>query len=310
MTDLTTSPFRPDPVSPRHVFDVDDLSAAEVLRILDLAANVGGTPVLDRRAVALIFEKPSTRTRASTEVAVTQLGGHPLVFSPNELGLDERETVEDVTRALASYVAAIGARVHDDSILERMASVATCPIFNLLSRDAHPCQTLADLKTIRDHFGTLDGVIVAWIGDPNNVLNSLLAAAPLVGLEVRVASPIGYEPPSRLARTARALLTTSPGEAARGADVVMTDTFTSMGWEDEASDRERVFSDYGVDETLMALASREAIFLHCLPAHRGHEVTAKVIDGPQSRVWAQARNRLGTIRALLGVLLETERGAC
>jgi ornithine carbamoyltransferase len=278
---------------------VDDLSASELSAVLALASVEPAPPVLAGKGVALVFEKPSARTRNSSEVAVFQLGGHPVTIRGEEVGFDVRETVEDITLTLAQYHAAVGARVFDHKVLERMAAVSPVPIINLLSDVAHPCQALADLLTIQQKFGTLSGRTVAWVGDGNNVCRSLLLAAGLTGMSMRVACPPGYEP------DIAAAVTHDPAEAVAGADVVCTDVWTSMGQEEEQARRRRDFAGFTVDERLMALAAPGAVFLHCLPAHRGEEVTAGVIDGPASLVWPQAQNRMHSIRGLLLWLFET-----
>jgi len=284
----------------RHFLEIDDLSATELAMVLDLSeqpiANLPKT--LAGQGVALLFEKPSARTRNSTEMAVVQLGGHPVTIRGEEVGLDVRESVEDVTRTLACYHGAIAARVYEHSKLERMAAVSPVPVVNLLSDQTHPIQVLADLLTIRQAFGGLSGRTLAYIGDGNNMAHALALAGPLVGMKVRVASPAGYE-----LRGTDAELTSDPVAAVAGADVVYTDVWTSMGQEAEAAARNKAFAGFRVDDALMSHAAPTAIFLHCLPAHREQEVTASVIDGPQSRVWPQAENRMHVARGLLSFLL-------
>jgi len=279
----------------RHFLEVDDLSAAELATVLDLAGLPGPPQVLAGKGVALLFEKPSARTRNSTEVAVFQLGGHPLTMRGEEVGIDTRETAEDLTRTLACYHAAIAARVFDHAHLERMAAVSTVPVINLLSDRGHPCQALADLVTLRDRWGRLEGRTLAWVGDGNNVCQSLIRAAALTGMRVRVATPDGYAPEPAGA----AVLTHDPAEAVKGADAVFTDVWASMGQEQEAVERRDKFAGFVVDDALMAQAQPDALFLHCLPAHRDEEVSASVVDGPQSVVWPEAENRLHAIRGLL-----------
>jgi ornithine carbamoyltransferase len=288
----------------RHFLEVDDLSSDELSAVLGLAELQPAPQVLSGRGVALLFEKPSARTRNSGEMATFQLGGHPVAIRNEEVGLDERETVEDVALTLGQYHAAIGARVFDHKVLERLAAASPVPVINLLSDLAHPCQALADLLTLRQHFGDLTGHTVAWIGDGNNVCRSLLLGASLSGLSVRVASPPGYEADPAAVGVARdrgatVVLTNDPSTAVEGVDAVCTDVWTSMGQEEEASDRRAAFARYTVDERLMSQAASDAVFLHCLPAHRGEEVTAGVIDGPHSLVWSQARNRMHAFRGLL-----------
>jgi ornithine carbamoyltransferase len=237
-------------------------------------------------------------------MAVVALGGHPVTIRADEVGLGEREPVEDVTRVLARYHRLVGARVFDHSVLEAMAKVDEVPVVNLLSDFAHPCQALADLLTLKQRWGKLEGRTLAWIGDGNNVARSLTIACGLAGIGVRLACPAGHEVDPVVLDTARAqgvevLSTASPAEAAKGADAVYTDVWVSMGQEAAAKAREDAFSRYRVDSEVMSLAAPGAVFLHCLPAHRGMEVTAEVIDGPSSVVWDQAENRLHATRGLL-----------
>ncbi|HZQ85404.1 MAG TPA: ornithine carbamoyltransferase, partial [Acidimicrobiales bacterium] len=283
----------------RHFLEVDDLTPDELTRVLDLAEQSSPPQVLARKGVALLFEKPSARTRNSTEVAVIELGGHPVTMRGEEVGLDTRETTEDLTRTLACYHAAIAARVFAHSHLERMAAVSTVPVVNLLSDQSHPCQALADLLTLRQRWGSLEGRTLAWVGDGNNVCQSLIRASALAGMQLRVATPDGYEP----APAGAAVLGHDPAEAVKGADAVFTDVWASMGQETEAVERRDAFAGFMVDDELMAQAKPDALFLHCLPAHRGEEVAASVVDGPQSVVWQEAANRLHAIRGLFLFLL-------
>lgn len=283
----------------RHFIDVDDLGPSEVTAVLDLAEQSKPAHVLSGKSVALLFEKPSNRTRVSMETAAIELGGHPISLRSDDVGLDTREPADDVARSLSCYCAVIGARVFDHGTVERLAAAATVPVINLLSDEAHPCQVLADLLTLRQRFGALEGLTVGWVGDGNNVCRSLMAAAPLVGMTVRVASPRGFEPPAFDLERSGVELTHEPTFAVDGADAVYTDVWTSMGQEEEAAARRRAFAGFTVDDTLMALAKPEAVFLHCLPAHRGEEVTSEVLDGPRSIVWQQAANRVHSQRGLL-----------
>jgi ornithine carbamoyltransferase len=281
----------------RHLLEVDDLSRDELAAVLALAADPHPPQVLAGRGAALLFEKPSARTRNSMEMAVVQLGGHPVTIRDEEVGLDTRETVEDVTRILQSYHAVIAARVHDHGMLERMAAVARVPVLNMLSDRGHPLQ-------VQQLLGDPTGRRLAYVGDGNNVCRSLVLAAGLVGMEVAVATPAGYEPgPDDVARFrdagVEALVTGKPEEAVEGADVVYTDAWYSMGQEAEANERRPVFRPYQVDGRLMARAAPGAVFLHCLPAHRGDEVTDEVLDSPASKVWRQAENRMHAARGLL-----------
>ncbi len=293
----------------RHLLEIDDLSADELVEVLDRAEAADLAPVLSGRGMALVFEKPSARTRNSMEMAVVQLGGHPVVIRGDEVGLDVRESVEDVTRTLACYHAAIGARVFEHAKVERMAALDAVPVVNLLSDAGHPLQALADLLTIRQELGAFEGRIVTYVGDGNNVCRSLVLAAGAVGMQVRVASPPAYTlAPVDLDRIRLAgvepELFDRADVAVAGADVVYTDVWTSMGQETQADGRRRAFEGFGVDDRLLARAEPKAIFLHCLPAHRGEEVAASVVDGPQSRVWLQAANRMHAARGLLSWLLE------
>ena len=293
----------------RHFLDVDDLEPGELARILNLATDPNPAQVLAGKGAALLFEKPSARTRSATEMAVVQLGGHALYITGAEVGLDERESVEDVTRTLACYNAVIGARVFAHSTVERMAAAGAVPIVNLLSDHAHPTQAVADLLTVRAALGHLEGLALAYVGDANNVARSLAYAAGLSGMAVRIASPEGYGFSESALRRMRGrgcepVQVTNPVQAVRGAHVVYTDVWASMGQEQEADKRREDFAGFTVNRALMARAASDALFLHCLPAHRGEEVEAAVIDGPQSRVWLQAANRMHAARGLLLWLME------
>jgi len=297
---------------PRDFLEVDDLEPATLAALLERAETWKHAPdripaVLTGRGVAMLFEKPSARTRASTEMATATLGGHPVYLREEEVGLGTRETVEDVARTLAGYCTILCARVFDHATLEAMADAVDAPVVNLLSDRAHPCQALADLLTLRELYGSLDGRRLAYVGDGNNVAASLAFAAALCGLELTIASPAGYTLEDELVERARNLggtieLFTDPYDAVRDVDAVYTDVWTSMGQEEEQSRRRAAFAGYTVDTELMAAAGPDARFLHCLPAHRGEEVSADVIDGPQSAVWQQAANRMHATRALLAEL--------
>ena len=293
----------------RHLLEIDDLSVDELLTVLALAEEPAPPQVLAGQGMALIFEKPSARTRNSMEMAVVQLGGHPVTIRGDEVALDVRESVEDVTRTLACYHAAIGARVFDHAKVERMAAVDEVPIVNLLSDDGHPMQALADLLTMRQHLGSLEGRSLAYVGDGNNVGRSLALAAGMVGMDVRIATPPGYvmrpEDIDRIhAAGIQPLFTHRADEAVAGADVVYTDVWTSMGQEAEAEKRRTAFEGFTVDDVLLDRAAPSAVFLHCLPAHRGEEVTGLVADGPRSLIWAQAKNRMHAARGLLVWIME------
>ncbi len=288
----------------RHFLDVDDLDRNELLQVLDLAEFLNPLPVLAGQGVALLFEKASLRTRVAMEMAVVQLGGHPIALRDAEVGVDSREPAEDVARVLSGYCGALAARVYSHERLERLAAEATVPVVNLLSDDAHPCQAVADVLTLRQHFGRLEGLRIAYVGDGNNVCRSLMKAAVLVGASIRVATPPGYEPPPLVGDGASGVeVGNDPAAAADGADAVYTDVWASMGQEAEADLRRGAFAGFTVDAAVMAAAASPAVFLHCLPAHRGEEVAADVIDGPQSVVWQQATNRVHAHRGLLLWLL-------
>ena len=286
----------------RHLLRLADLTAQDLRAILDLSVEPA-EPVLSGKGVALYFEKPSARTRNSMELAVVQLGGHPVYLQPQELGIGTRETVEDVTRTLACFHRIIAARVFDHELLNGMAAVGAAPVVNMLSGTDHPLQALADLLTIRQLCGRIESVKVAYVGDgDNNVARSLAHACVMLGAELTVASPNGYglsDAPDGVRQTEDAQ------EAVDFADIVYTDVWVSMGQERERDERLAALSAYRVDEALMARAP-SAHLLHCLPAHRGEEVTAGVIDGPQSAVWHQAENRMHSARGALRWILQQD----
>jgi ornithine carbamoyltransferase len=295
-----------------HFLEIDDLDAEGLERVLARAEAwkrepSAVPPLLAGKGAALLFEKPSARTRSSTEMAVFTLGGHPIYIRPEEVGLGVRESVEDVARTLAAYTALLMARVFDHGTLEAMAAAVDVPVVNLLSDRAHPCQALADILTLRERLGTLEGRRLAFVGDGNNVAASLAYAAALCGLEFVVASPPGYELDEYVVEAARNLggnvvVSNDPCESAKGADAVYTDVWTSMGQEEETEQRKAAFTGFQVDAALMELAGPDAVVMHCLPAHRGEEITAEVIDGPASVVWPQAANRMDAARALIAEL--------
>ena len=299
----------------RHFLDITDLSARDLGSVMNLAqveiASLG-RPLSDK-GVALIFEKPSNRTRHSMEMAVVQLGGHPIFTRGEEVGFDQRETVEDVTRIMAGYHHVIAARVFEHSILQRMAAVSSVPIINMLSDHSHPLQALADLLTMRQELGELRNKTVAWIGDYNNVARSLVEACALDGMHIRLGCPDGYGANeielSRIASLGASSVEqfSSAHTAATGAHAVHTDVFVSMGQEAETAKRMIDFKEFCVDAMVMANADKQAIFMHCLPAHRGVEVTSEVIDGAQSRVVTQAHNRMHAARGLLAHLMGVTR---
>jgi ornithine carbamoyltransferase len=298
----------------RHVLDVDDLAADELGEVLTRAERGDhGTP-LAGRGVALLFSKPSLRTRHSSEMAVIQLGGHPISVRPDEIGVNDRETPQDIARVLAGYHCLLGARVTGHDVLEDLAEPDAVPVVNLLSDAAHPCQAVADLLTMRQVLGGLAGRTVAWIGDYNNVARSLARGAALTGMAVRLGCPEGYGPSDEeverlgVLGAAAVEVVHRPHDAAKGADAVHTDVWTSMGFEAEADARNRAFEGFIVDDSVLAAAADGAVFLHCLPAHRGEEVAASVIDGPASVVIQQAHNRLHSFRGLAWWLFEVNGG--
>jgi ornithine carbamoyltransferase len=300
----------------RHLLEIDDLAPDELAQVLDRCSSAHPVQVLQGRGAALIFEKPSNRTRNSTEMAIVELGGHPIYLKPDEVDIDGRESAEDVARTLACYHSVIAARVFDHTVLERMASVSPIPVVNLLSDLSHPLQAIADLLTIRAEFGAdLSGRVLTWVGDYSNVARSLALAAAMSSMAVRFACPAGYAPDgAELERFAAAgapdvSSDLDPRRQVEGAHVVVTDAWYSMGQEEEAAQRRPIFLPYRVDADLMAAAAPDAIFLHCLPAHRGEEVTDDVLDGRRSRVWIEAANRLAAARgALEWLVIASEAG--
>ena len=292
----------------RSFLEVDDLTVKELNRVIDLCIDANPPKVLEGEGVALVFQKPSNRTRNSMEMAIHQLGGHPVYIRGEELGFDKRESVEDVISTLSGYYKCVAARVFDHEILERMAQVELCPIINLLSDTGHPMQALADVVTMVKEFGDLNGKILSFIGDGNNVFRSLAMGAGMLGAEIRFAGPSDYCL-SDLDKDRLAAVGVEVDEfafaqdAVEGSNVVYTDVWTSMGQESEIEERKKAFEAFTVDSSLMDSASSDAVFLHCLPAHRGEEVTGEVIDGPKSRVWNQSENRMHAARGLLAWLL-------
>ncbi len=301
-----------------HFIRINDASTSDLRRILELAADlrrqreagVPHAPVLEGKTLAMLLEKPSLRTRISFQVAVRELGGAVISLRPDEVGLGQREAVADAARVLGGMVHGVIARVIRHSTLEEMAQHAGIPVINALSDQSHPCQALADALTMMDEFGPeLTGRTVAFIGDGNNVARSLATISARLGMRFILASPQGYELPDEAFEEIRARqgdarleLVRSPREAVRDADVIYTDTWVSMGQEKEAEKRRRAFEGFQVNEQLLALAPPHAIVMHCLPAHRNVEITDAVIDGPRSRVFVQAHNRLHAQKGLLGVL--------
>jgi len=307
-------------VNEKNLLTLAEMNPSDLEAVLDLSARLKrgrqvrlGSNALNGRSVALIFEKPSTRTRVSFQVAIEELGGHTVSLSSNELQLGRGETVEDTGKVLSRYVHCIMARVNKHEDLVRLAKASQVPVINGLSDLYHPVQILADLLTLKEHKGKLRGLKVAWVGDGDNVCNSWAFGAALSGIQFVAATPEGYEPPAEVIKEANTMaratggsiaLVTDPAAAVSGADCVMTDTFVSMGFEEEKARRNKAFlPKYQVTKELMARAKSDAVFEHCLPAHRGEEVTADVIDSPQSIVFDEAENRMHTTKALLCFLM-------
>jgi ornithine carbamoyltransferase len=295
----------------RHFLAIPDFSKPELLAVFDLAARMKRGDYREKplagKTLGMIFAKSSTRTRVSFEVGAFQLGGHALFLSARDIQLGRGEPIRDTARVLSRYLDGIMIRTYDHSDIEELARYGSVPVINGLTDLLHPCQVMADLLTVRETLGGWDGKIVAWVGDGNNMANSWINAAGSLGFELRLACPKGYEPDAEIlernrART-RITLTTDPEEAVHGAHVVNTDVWASMGQEEEQVERARAFQGYIVDERLMNIASPKAIFLHCLPAHRGEEVSEAVIEGKQSRVWDQAENRLHVQKAIMAFLM-------
>jgi ornithine carbamoyltransferase len=299
----------------RDFLAIPDFSSAELESLFALADSMrAGTYTkkpLAGQTLAMIFMKASTRTRVSFEVGTYQLGGHALFLSPRDVQLGRGEPISDTAKVLSRYVNGIMIRTFAHADVEALAKDATIPVINGLTDLLHPCQVLADILTVRQQLGSITGRKVAWIGDGNNMANSWINAAYVLGFELSLACPEGYDPdPALVARAqtrAKVTVARDPAAAAGGADVVTTDVWASMGQEEEQAIREKAFRGFCVDAALMARASKNAIFLHCLPAHRGEEVTADVIDGPQSRVWDEAENRLHIQKAIMAVLMGGEK---
>jgi ornithine carbamoyltransferase len=296
----------------RHFLAIPDFSKPELLALFDLAARMKRGDYREKplqgKTLGMIFAKSSTRTRVSFEVGAFQLGGHALFLSSRDIQLGRGEPIRDTARVLSRYLDGIMIRTYDHADVEELARYGSIPVINGLTDLLHPCQVLADLLTIREALGGWDGKVVSWIGDGNNMANSWINAAGSLGFELRLACPSGYEPNAdilqRNAKKARITVTHDPKEAARGAHVINTDVWASMGQEEEQDKRARAFQGYMVDERLMKGADPGAIFLHCLPAHRGEEVAEEVIEGPHSRMWDQAENRLHVQKAIMATLME------
>jgi ornithine carbamoyltransferase len=301
-------------MSARHFLAIPDFSRAELQQLFDLAGRMKRGEYRERplagKTLGMIFAKSSTRTRVSFEVGAFQLGGHALFLSSRDIQLGRGEPIRDTARVLSRYLDGIMIRTYDHADVEELARYASIPVINGLTDLLHPCQVLADLLTVRETLGGWEGKTVAWIGDGNNMANSWINAAGSLGFELRLACPENYRPDAEiLARNQKLTgitLTADPREAARGAHVINTDVWASMGQEEEQEVRVRAFQGYIVDRSLMASADPKAIFLHCLPAHRGEEVAEEVFEGPQSRVWQQAENRLHAQKALMAMLMGGE----
>ncbi len=302
-------------MSLRHLRTIDDLRASELSAVLSRAAEIktayqqGDTKdILKRQTLGMLFQKPSTRTRVSFETGMTQLGGHAIFLGADDIQLGRGEPIKDTARALSGYVDFIMARLFDHSELEELAAYATVPVINGLTDDAHPCQSLADLLTIRERHENLDDVTAAWIGDGNNVAHSFILGCAMTGVDLRVAAPEGYGPDASIIERAGELgtaptVTTDPQAAADGADVVYTDVWVSMGQEDERDERLAAFENFQVNQSLLE-ATNKADVMHCLPANRGEEITDTVIESEQSVVWQQAENRLHAQKGLLAWLAD------
>ena len=301
----------------RDFLSLDDLSSEELRDLLTAAQHAKKDPARWRdriagKQVALIFEKPSTRTRVSFETAVETMGGHAIVLRGDELQLGRGETIEDTGRVLSRYVDAIVIRTFGQDRLERLAEAATVPVVNALSDFSHPCQGVADLQTIEEKLDRLKGVALAYVGDGNNVAHSLMFGGAKMGMDIRIACPEGFEPLPQVVDRCQEICNDSGGRlfitreleaAAKDANVLYTDVWVSMGQEDEAEDRTKLFADYQINDQAIAEAASDAIVMHCLPAHRGEEISASAIDGPRSVVWDQAENRMHAQKAILSWLM-------
>ena len=303
----------------QHFLDISDFSTAELWQFLNKAKALkderqtgGNRPILKNKILGMIFQKPSLRTRVSFEVGMLHLGGEVLYLSPAEIGLGKRESVPDIARVMSGYVDGIMARVFDHQHVLQLAEYGSVPVINGLSDYSHPCQALADVFTIWEHFGRIEGLTVAYVGDGNNVANSLAIAAVTLGANFSIATPPGYELPAeamtkvkKLAQEHGVVVTAThdPVAAVTGADVIYTDVWTSMGQEAETEQRLKIFPPYQVNSKLVAHANPEAIVMHCLPAHRGEEITDEVADGRQSKLFPQAENRLHAQKGILALLL-------
>ncbi len=304
----------------RDLITLFDYTATEIQQLLESSAKFKrdrtfGSQLLLGKSIGLIFQKPSNRTRVSFEVGVNQLGGNCIYLGPEEINLGERESTTDVAKTLSRYLSALVARTHAHKVIVELAEQASIPIINGLSDLYHPCQALADLLTVQETFKNLKGLTLAYIGDGNNVCHSLLIGCSKLGIHMRIATPKGYEPLSEIVKSAQTIakksgaqikLTHSPQEAVKSAQVIYSDVWVSMGQEKEAKKRLKIFQNYQVNKKLLQSADKDHIFMHCLPAHRGEEVSADVIDGKHSVVFDQAENRLHVQKAVLAFLLKTK----
>ena len=311
-------------MSLRHFLADDDLSPAEQVTVLDLADTLKAepykiTPYAGPRPVAVLFDKPTLRTQTSFAAGIAELGGYPMIVDARLAGIGQRESVADTARVLGRQAAAIVWRTFAQGDLELMAEHAGVPVINALTDEFHPCQILADLQTVREHKGKLAGLTLGYVGDgANNMANSYLIGGALAGLHVRIGAPDGFHPAAPIVERATALaavsggsvvITDSAGEAAAGADVLATDTWVSMGQETDGAQRQETFRPYSLDAALLGRAAADAIVLHCLPAYRGREIAAEVIDGPQSVVWDEAENRRHVQKAILAFLADQPRAS-
>ena len=302
----------------KHFLDIADWTSEDLWSMLSLAHDLkkewaagGNKPVLKNKSLAMVFQKPSLRTRVSFEMAMQHVGGYAFYLSPSEIGLGKRESIADIARVLAGYVDVVMARTFDHEHVLELARWSTVPIVNGLTDYNHPCQAMADMLTVYEEFGKLEGLHMAYIGDSNNVTTSLMMAASQFGMKMTIVSPEGYQPKQAVIDKAKSLnnafeidVTSDPAAGLSGVDVVYTDTWTSMGQEEETEKRRQVFPPYQVNDELLSNAADHAIVLHCLPAHRGEEITDEVADGPQSRLFPQAHNRLHAQKGVLVYLLE------
>lgn len=305
----------------KDLLTIADLSVDDISKILEMTGTIKGdeaayADALKGKSLGLIFQKPSNRTRASFEVGMVQLGGHAMYLGPNEIGMGGRESVKDVARVLSRYLSGIVARTYKHEDVVELAEYATVPVINGLSDIAHPCQALADIFTVKEKFGKFSGLKLAYVGDGNNVLNSLMAACAKAGLDIKIAAPKGYEPEKKTidgakkfaaASGAKIELTNDPKDAVKGADIIYTDVWVSMGQEKETAKREKDFKRFQVNDALLKAAGKDCLVMHCLPAHRGLEITDSVIDSDRSIVYDQAENRMHVQKAILILMLKKDR---